>query len=144
MLPDSPPAYTFRAEVYYDQFDPQMILHHPQYLILVERALQAWMEHVLAAPRFDWQNFPDMYLVARKIEIDFLGSVTKPSTVLVQLWCLQLRAAKWSVGFRLVSEDGQTTYAEGRRLSCKVAPETHQPRLWSDLFLERMGALVTR
>lgn len=144
MLPEHAPAFTFQAEVFYDQFDAQMILHHPQYLVLVERAQQAWVEHVLEAPRFDWENFPDMYLVARRVEIDFLGSVAKPGHVLVDLWCLQLRAAKWKVGFRLRSEDGHAVYAQGHRLNCKVAPETHQPRLWSDRFQECMGALVAR
>lgn len=128
--------YYFHTETYYDQLDGQMILHHPRYFVLVERAQQAWMESVLGAPRFDWRNFPDMYLVVRKLEAEYLQPIEGVRDITVELWPVRIRAAKLEMGFTFRSPDLETVYCRGTRINCKVARETHQPAMWTDGFLE--------
>jgi acyl-CoA thioesterase FadM len=131
-----PGHFYFETETYYDQLDGQMILHHPRYFVFVERAQQAWMELVLGAPRFDWRNFPDMYLVVRKLEAEYLLPVEGVRDIVVVLWPEQIRAAKLVMGFEIRSPDLETLYCTGRRVNCKVDRETHRPVMWTDAFLE--------
>jgi acyl-CoA thioesterase FadM len=118
--------------------DGQMLLHHPQYLILVERAQQAWMEKVLQAPRFDWRNFPDMYVVVRKIEIAYLLPVDGVTRLAVLLRPVKIRAAALEMAFEIRSADLQRLYCSGSRLNCKIDQQTHQPVFWTDMFRERV------
>jgi len=131
-------VFEYRTDVYYDQLDGQMLLHHPRYFILVERAQQAWIEHILDAPRFDWQNFPDMYVVVRKLEAEYLQSVKSVGEITVKIWPEEIRAATLKMGFEITSNDGEVIYCRGTRLNCKVDLETHAPAMWSDRLRERV------
>jgi acyl-CoA thioesterase FadM len=146
--PVNPPpgAFLYRTETHYDQLDGQMLLHHPRYLVLVERAQQSWFEEVLSAPRFDWQNFPDMYVVVRKLELDYVSSIDGVRDILVLLWPGKIRAASQRTNFAFYSADGQHLHAYGYRLNCKVDPHSHEPRIWSDAFrseMEKRGDLAS-
>ena len=136
-MPDKLPGhYYFETETFYDQLDGQMILHHPRYFVFVERAQQAWMEEILDAPRFDWRNFPDMYLVVRKLEAEYLLPVEGVLEITVILWPERIRAAKLEMGFEIRSPDLETLYCRGKRVNCKVDKESHRPVIWTPGFLE--------
>ena len=124
--------YYFDTETFYDQLDGQMILHHPRYFLFVERAQQAWIEATLQAPRFDWRNFPDMYLVVRRLEADYLRPVEGVCDLTVVLYPYRLRAATLEMRFEIRSPDLETLYCKGMRLNCKVDPVHHHPVMWSD------------
>jgi acyl-CoA thioester hydrolase len=138
-----PGHFYFETETYYDQLDGQMILHHPRYFVFVERAQQAWMESMLGAPRFDWRNFPDMYLVVHKLEAEYLVPVEGVKDIVVILWPERIRAAKLEMGFEVRSPDLETLYCTGHRSNCKVDRETHRPAMWTDAFQEAVrGAMI--
>ncbi len=137
-----PGHFYFETETYYDQLDGQMILHHPRYFVFVERAQQAWMEEVLGAPRFDWRNFPDMYLVVRRLEVDYLVPVEGVRDITVVLWPEKIRAAKLEMSFELRSRDLDTLYCGGRRINCKVDRTTHRPEFWTAPFVEAVDQLI--
>ena len=137
-----PGHFYFATETYYDQLDGQMILHHPRYFVFVERAQQAWMESVLGAPRFDWRNFPDMYLVVRKLEAEYLLPVEGVRDITVVLWPERIRSAGLDMGFEIRSPDLETLYCSGRRVNCKVDRETHRPAFWSEGFVEAVESAV--
>lgn len=124
--------YYFQTETYYDQLDGQMILHHPRYFLFVERAQQAWMEAMLGAPRFDWRNFPDMYLVVRRLEAEYLLPVEGVCDLTVVLYPVRLRAATLEIRFEIRSRDLRILYCKGVRLNCKVDPVKHHPVLWTE------------
>ena len=130
-------AFVFETEVFYDDLDGQMLLHHPRYLMLVERAQQSWFETVLEAPRFDWKRFPDMYHVVRRVDIDYLKPVSRVGDLSVVLWCQRLRAAGMSTGFVLQATDASIVYARGIRTNCRISMEDGRPLIWTDRFLER-------
>lgn len=136
MGPRLPGHYYFETETYYDQLDGQMILHHPRYFVFVERAQQAWMEAILGAPRFDWRNFPDMYLVVRQLEAEYLLPVEGVRDIVVVLWPERIRAAKLVMGFEIRSPDLSVLYCRGRRVNGKVDREHHRPAFWSEAFVE--------
>jgi acyl-CoA thioesterase FadM len=130
-----PGHFYFETETYYDQLDGQMILHHPRHFVFVERAQQAWMEAVLGAPRFDWRNFPDMYLVVRRLEADYLLPVEGVQDVTVVLWPDKIGAARLEMCFELRSRDLAVLYCRGRRLNCKVDRDSHRPQFWTAPFV---------
>ncbi|MFO7726559.1 MAG: hotdog domain-containing protein [Oceanipulchritudo sp.] len=136
MVERLPGHYYFETETYYDQLDGQMILHHPRYFVFVERAQQAWMEWMLGAPRFDWRNFPDMYLVVRRLEAEYLLPVEGVRDVTVILWPERIRAARLEMGFEIRSPEMEILYCQGTRLNCKVNRTTHEPAIWTDAFRE--------
>jgi acyl-CoA thioesterase FadM len=136
MPTELPGHFYFNTETYYDQLDGQMILHHPRYFVFIERAQQAWMESVLGAPRFDWKNFPDMYLVVRRLDAEYLLPIEGVRDITVVLWPVKMRAAKLEVRFEIRSPDLKTLYCRGLRLNCKVDTDSHQPVLWTDAFRE--------
>jgi acyl-CoA thioesterase FadM len=138
-IPPPPGAFVFHTECFYDDLDGQMLLHHPRYLAFVERAQQAWLEKVLEAPRFDWRGFPDMYLVVRKLEIEFEASINDVMPFDVVLWCEGLRAATMTTGFCIQSAQGDRVFAYGRRVNCRVSQDDHRPLMWTELFAERFG-----
>lgn len=140
--PQAPPpgVFLYSTETHYDQLDGQMVLHHPRYLVLVERAQQLWFESLLGSQRFDWQGFPDLYLVVRRIEIDYFDSIDGVMPVHIALWCGTLRAAKHETRFAFFDGTGRRLFCRGKRWNCKVDPQTHEPRMWSDAFRERMEA----
>ncbi|NDV61418.1 hypothetical protein G0Q06_03035 [Puniceicoccales bacterium CK1056] len=131
-----PGHFYFETETYYDQLDGQMILHHPRYFVFIERAQQAWMEAVLGAPRFDWRNFPDMYLVVRKLEVEYLFPIEGVCDITVVLWPERIRAAKLVMGFEIRSPDLERVYCRGTRVNCKVNCEDHKPVFWTDRFID--------
>ena len=136
-MPDQLPGhFYFETETYYDQLDGQMILHHPRYFVFIERAQQAWMEAVLGAPRFDWRNYPDMYLVVRKLEAEYLVPVEGVRDITVVVWPEEIRAAKLSIGFEIRSPDLKILYCRGQRINCKVDRESHKPAIWTEDFLQ--------
>lgn len=137
-----PGHFYFETETYYDQLDGQMILHHPRYFVFIERAQQAWMEAVLGAPRFDWRNFPDMYLVVRKLEAEYLVPVEGVRDITVVIWPESIRAAKLVMGFEIRSPDLETVYCRGRRINCKVERASHRPAFWTDGFMDKVGKAI--
>ena len=134
-------CFLYRTQTHYDDLDGQMLVHHPKYLTFVERAQQLWFESVLQAPRFDWQNFPDMYHVVSRIEIDYLRSIDGVLPIAVILWCQRLRAGSMTTGFAIQSGDGSALYARGLRTNCRIASDDHRAMIWTDAFLERFRAL---
>lgn len=127
-----PGSFVYRTQTHYDQLDGQMLLHHPRYFIFVERAQQAWMEALLGAPRFDWRNFPDLYLVVRKVEAEYLQSIDGVVDIAVLLRPVRMRAAKLEIAFSIRTPDLEIEYCRGHRLTGKVDPQTHQPVFWSE------------
>jgi len=134
--------FIYHTETHYDQLDGQMLLHHPRYIIFVERAQQLWFEEVLGAPRFDWRNFPDMYIVVRKIEVEYLKPIDGVQDIQIVLWPESIRAATLKTCFEVRNKAGDVLFARGYRLNCKVAQETHEPAIWSDPFMSRMEELI--
>lgn len=125
-------TFVYRTETHYDQLDAQMLLHHPRYFVFVERAQQTWMEGLLGAPRFDWRNYPDLYVVVRRVEAEYVRSIDGVCDIAVLLRPVRIRAAKLEIAFSVRTPDLQEEYCYGRRMTGKVDPGTHQPQFWSE------------
>jgi len=132
-MPESP-VFEFRSEVYFDELDALWVLHHSRYLMHLERAQQAFFQHLLGVEDFSAQRDEDIYVVVRNLEIDFRTPVRNPGPVLIQYTVSRLRAAGVTMEFKFCSGDGETLHCQGLRTVCKLSGQTHQPTEWSPAF----------
>src|ERR1700751_5940157 len=113
--------------VHFEDLDAMGIVHNGRYVLLLERALAAYWTRAgwpfdPAAPRFT-----DVFFVVREFAITYHVPITRVGPVHVQLWLDHLGNTGAVYGFRVPSEDGTVTHAEGRRVQVRLAPATLRP-----------------
>ena len=115
------------VEVYFDDLDAMGVVHNGRYAVLFERALAAYW-----SPRgwaFDPSNprFAEIFFVVREFSIRYRRPIVGVGPVHVHFWIDDLGDASVDYSFRVLSEDGRTLFAEGRRRQVKVDRATLRP-----------------
>jgi acyl-CoA thioester hydrolase len=113
--------------VHFEDLDAMGVVHNARYVHLLERALAAYWTRAgwafdPAAPRFS-----DVFFVVREFAITYHVPITRVGPVHVQLWLDRLGSTSAVYGFRVLSQDGTVTYAEGRRVQVLLDPATLRP-----------------
>jgi acyl-CoA thioester hydrolase len=113
--------------VHFEDLDAMGIVHNGRYVLLLERALAAYWTRAgwpfdPAAPRFT-----DVFFVVREFAITYHVPITRVGPVHVQLWLDHLGSTSAVYGFRVLSQDGTVTHAEGRRVQVRLDPATLRP-----------------
>lgn len=129
-----PGVFIYRAQTHFDQLDAQWLLHHSRYPLFLERAYHALFFEVMEAEAFDHVRYPDLFVVVRRLELDYLAPLSGVRPFLVALRVRRLREAALTVGFEFRSEEGDELFASGLRTVCKLNPETREPTGWSAEF----------
>jgi acyl-CoA thioester hydrolase len=117
--------------VHFDDLDALGVLHNSRYAVLVERAMiQWWSErgHSFAGGR---PTTPDAFNVVREYAITFHLPVRGTGEIAVHFWVEKLGTSSADYRFRVLSADGATVFAEGRRVIINVDPATMRPAPWS-------------
>jgi acyl-CoA thioesterase FadM len=141
---DFPPPWLFvqRTQAHFDELDAQWILHHSRQIARVERAQQALFDRVMEMRDFDPVAFPDLNVVVRRLEVDYLQPLRGVRPFMITLQVTGLRACGLTTRFELRSNDGSELYTQGLREVCKLTLDTQLPALWTETFRERYGALL--
>jgi acyl-CoA thioester hydrolase len=126
--------FVYRTRAHFYEIDALWVLHHSRYLQFVERAQQALFDELMSAKEFSPEKYPDLYVVVRRVEIDYLAPLRGVAPFMVVLWGVKLREAGLAVGFEFRSDDGATLHARGERTVCKLGLQTHEPAGWSPEF----------
>jgi acyl-CoA thioester hydrolase len=129
-----PGLFVYRTRAHFYEIDALWVLHHSRYLQFVERAQQALFDELMGATEFVPEKYPDLYVVVRRIEIDYLTPLRGVSPFFIALWGVRLREAGLTVGFEFRSDDGNILHARGERTVCKLGLQTHEPAGWSAEF----------
>jgi len=137
-----PGLFVYRTRAHFYEIDALWVLHHSRYLQFVERAQQALFDELMGAKEFSPEKYPDVYVVVRRLEIDYLVSLRGVTPFMVVLWGVRLREAGLTVGFEFRSDDGTVLHARGERTVCKLGLQTHQPTGWSAEFRSKYEAWV--
>lgn len=127
--------------VYFDDLDPFRILHNARYLLLFERTLGSFWQHV-GLGGFDADVEDHSHLV-RANAIEYLRPVRGTGEVRVRLWVEKMGRTSMTIGFRLMPLDQDLDCAVGRRTIVCVDPKTQQPTPWTAAFRERMAPWVS-
>jgi acyl-CoA thioester hydrolase len=119
------------VQVYYDDLDVMGLLHHARYAMLLDRAIGGYWT-ARGYTLSDSNGSPDVFNAVRELAIEYSAPVTRPGELLIHLWLNRLGRTSAEYGFRLLSPDGGTVYARGRRAVVKLDPATLRPAPWTD------------
>jgi acyl-CoA thioester hydrolase len=127
--------------VYFDDLDAFYILHNARYLVLFERTLGAFWEHV-GMGSFEPESAGDHCHLVRANTIEYLAPVKGTGRVRVRVWVEKLGRTSLTFGFRVMPMDQDLDHAIGTRTIVRVDPKTQRPLSWTDAFRAHLGPWV--
>ena len=131
-----------RMPVHFDDLDAMGVLHNARYAVLVERAVVLWWTERGVSFAGGRPTTPDAFNVVREYSITFHRPVRGTGEIDVHFWLERLGATSADYRFRVTSTDGETVFAEGRRVNVRVEPATMRPAPWTDRGRETAAALL--
>ncbi|XVV16849.1 acyl-CoA thioesterase [Actinoplanes sp. CA-131856] len=131
-----------RLPVHFDDLDAMGVLHNSRYAVLVERAIVIWWQERGVAFTNGRPTTPDAFNVVREYAITFHRPITGTGEIAVHFWLDRMGTTSAEYGFRVTSEDGQTVFAEGRRVNVRLESATMRPAPWTDHGRELAAALL--
>ncbi len=136
--PPSDRWFHYHTETHFDELDAQWILHHSRQIRAVERAQQKLVDRLLQADAFDPVRYPDIHVVVRKLEVDYLKPLQGVRPYDVRLRIVRLRECALVTEFLLCSVDSAEIYTRGLRTVCKLSLKTGTPTGWTARFREQV------
>ena len=133
-----------RMPVHFDDLDAMGVLHNSRYAVLVERAVVLWWSARGVSFTGGRPTSPDAFNVVREYSITFHRPVTGTGEVGVHFWVERLGTTSADYRFRVISADGATVYAEGRRVNVRLDPATMRPAPWTGQGRTIAEALLRR
>ncbi|GIF16675.1 acyl-CoA thioesterase [Actinoplanes teichomyceticus] len=118
--------------VHFDDLDAMGVLHNSRYAVLVERATVLWWTERGVSFSGGRPTTPDAFNVVREYAITFHRPVRGTGEISVHFWIDHLGTTSVAYGFRVTSLDGDTVFAEGRRVNVRLDPATMRPVPWTD------------
>lgn len=119
------------VSVHFDDFDAMGFVHNVRYALLVERAMVAfWTRngHTFEQGR---PTTPDAFNVVKEFSISYRTPIRDTGEVGVHFWIERLGDSSAVYAFRLLSADGRTVFADGRRVIIKLDQATLMPSPWT-------------
>jgi acyl-CoA thioesterase FadM len=130
-------------KTWFDQTDGLGILHHSNYVLLMERAQKALFVALMKKDTLDPAVAPDVYVVVRDLELHYHKPIRPECTVQLVLRVVQVRAAGLKIAFEFWDETGKILHAKAQRTVCRMDDKTHQPASWTDDFRTKHEALLS-
>lgn len=124
--------------IYFDDLDAFQILHNARYLLLFERTIGSFWEHLGYGTLIDAQRDPDQFHLVRSNHMEYLAPVKNVGRVRCRVWVERLGRTSLTFGFRLLPMDEDVDHAVGSRTIVRVDPATLRPTPWSEGFRERL------
>ncbi|PRX96319.1 acyl-CoA thioesterase [Allonocardiopsis opalescens] len=135
-------GWTEPVQVHFDDLDAMGMVHNARYPLLLERALMTyWTAH-------GWSSdpgrsaFEDVFLAVREFTITYHVPIAAAGTIGVRFWIDRLGNTSVVYGFQVLSADGATVHAEGRRAQVRIDPATLRPQPLSERLRELARPLV--
>jgi acyl-CoA thioester hydrolase len=117
--------------VHFDDIDATGVVHNMRYGLLLERAMVAfWARHGHSFNQ-GRPTTPDAFNVVKEFSISYHTPIRDTGEVGVHFWIERLGESSAVYAFRLLSADGRTVYAEGRRVVIKLDQTTLTPSPWT-------------
>jgi acyl-CoA thioester hydrolase len=118
--------------VHFDDLDAMGIVHNARYAVMLERALSAfWSRHGFGFAG-GGATKSDVFHAVAEYAVSYQTPIRSTGEVGVHFWVERLGESSVVYGFRVVSADGETVHAQGRRVNVKLDPVTLRPAPWSD------------
>ena len=133
-------SFTYRTEVFFDEFDALGILHHTRYIIHLERAQQKFFESLLGVEDFNSERDEDIYVVVHSLNTRFRKPLSKPGPIEVRYTIDRIRSGGVTMKFTIRAVGEDDLLCSGDRTVCKLSATTHTPCPWSEPFRLAMEA----
>jgi acyl-CoA thioester hydrolase len=124
-------GYLEPVTVHFDDLDAMGMVHNARYALLVERAYIAYWTRQgfgYSGP----SSPPDAFAVVGEFSISYHVPVCTVGELKVHMWTERLGNSSATIGFRILSADGETVHAAGTRVHIKLDPATLRPAPWTD------------
>lgn len=129
--PTLPQFYEKVMGVYFDDLDPYRILHNARYLLLFERTLGSFWEH-LGLQQMQLER--ELLHLVRANHIEYLHAVRGTGNVRMRVHVERLGTTSLTFGFRMMPLNEDIDHAVGSRTVVRVDSEHWKPTPWSDEF----------
>ena len=130
--------------VYFDDLDAFQILHNARYLLLFERTIGHFWEHLGWGGTLDVQKNPDQFHLVRANHLEYLRAVVCVARVRSRVWVEKLGRTSLTFGFALLPVDEDVDYATGSRVVVRVDEKTRTPVPWTDSFRAQIEPWVKK
>jgi acyl-CoA thioester hydrolase len=124
--------------VWFDDLDAFQILHNVRYLLIFERTIGGFWQHLgWGSPLdaiVDPNANPDQYHLVRTNHIEYIRPVRGVGNVRCRIWVDRLGQTSVTFGFAVLPLDEDEPFATGTRVLVRVDSETQQPVPWTDGF----------
>lgn len=127
--------------IYFDDLDAMGLVHNGRYPVLLERAISAYWSARGFAFTDGQLTSPDVFHAVREFTISYLAPIRGTGDFGVHFWIEHLGRTSATYGFRFLSTDGGTVYAEGQRAIVRLDPATLRPAPWTDAGREAVTTL---
>lgn len=117
--------------VHFDDLDPMGMIHNARYALLIERALATFWRHHGHTFSDGRPTTADAFNVVKEFTIRYRAPIRGPGDVVVHFWLEHMGTSCAVYTFCLLSSDGTTVFAEGRRVVIKLDRETLRPSPWT-------------
>lgn len=128
--------------VYFDDLDAFQILHNARYVLLIERTIGAFWQHLGWADAIEMESEPDRYHLVRANHIEYHRPVRGLGRVRVRVWVEKIGATSLTFGFSVMALDEDVEHATGTRVLVRVDPTTQRPAPWSEGFRKKIAPYV--
>ncbi|NUT07788.1 MAG: acyl-CoA thioesterase [Hamadaea sp.] len=130
--------------VHFDDLDPSAVVHNSRYALLLERAVSTWFSDHGYSFANGRPSSEDMVVGVREFAITYNVPIRGTGPIDVHFWIDKLGRSSAVYGFRFLSPDHTTVYAEGRRVMVKMDFATGVPVPWTEDGLALVEPLVRR
>jgi acyl-CoA thioester hydrolase len=117
--------------VHFDDLDPMGMVHNARYALLIERALALFWKQRGHTFREGRPITPDAFNVVKEFSISYRAPIRGTGDILVHFWLEHIGRSCVVYDFRLLSSNGTTVHAEGRRVVIKLDQKTLRPSPWT-------------
>jgi len=130
--------------VHFDDLDPAAVVHNARYALLFERAVATWFADHGYSYANGRPSTEDMVVGVREFTITYHVPIRGTGPVDVHFWIDKLGRSSAVYGFRFLSPDHTTVYAEGRRVMVKMDFASGVPVPWTEDGRALVEPLVRR
>ncbi|MGP4091876.1 acyl-CoA thioesterase [Streptomyces sp. KR55] len=119
---------------HFDDLDTMGFVHNSRYAVMLERALTTfWARNGFTFTDGEYSH-PDVFLAVAEFSIRYRAPIRGIGEVAVHFWIEELADSRAVYTYRVLSLDGGTVHAEGRRVHIRIDQTTLRPTPWTPAF----------
>jgi acyl-CoA thioester hydrolase len=118
--------------VHFDDLDSMGIVHNSRYAVMLERVLNLFWTRQGYTFTNGVYSHPDVFVAVAEFSISYRMPVRGTGEIFIHFWVERFGDTSVMYAFRVLSADGATVHAEGRRVHIRLDPKTLRPTSWQD------------